>query len=255
MWLSYLDESGNTGGNLEDPDQPFHLIAAIMVPEDQVQALAAAFRRLPVFAAEPRQIRELRGADLYSGKGPWKGFSPSGRIEAYSEALALLGRHGALVAHASIDKWALRQSASSEPRMPHLLALRFLAEEIDSYLKQQHDPLKQRTLLIADETDEHEAYAQGLVAQMQVRTPSLVGGPALTRIVDQVHFVQSETSPGVQLADLAAFVLTRRMRFPATSHRPSDIAIARLAQIVDSRVVALRDTWPPRDEGPQSGPS
>lgn len=255
MWLSYLDESGNTGGNLEDPDQPFHLIAAVMVPEEQVQALSASFHHLPAFAEEPRLIRELRGADLYSGKGPWRGFSPSERIETYREALALLGQHGAFVAHASIDKWALRQSTSSELKMPHLLALRFLAEEIDSYLQQQHDPLKQRTLLIADETDEHEAYAHGLVAQMQVRKPSLAEGPALTRIVDQVHFVQSETSPGVQLADLAAFVLTRRMRFPVSLLRPSDIAIARLAEVVDSRVVASRDLWPPRDEGPPSGPS
>lgn len=33
-----------------------------------------------------------------------------------------------------------------------------------------------------------EAYAHGFVAQMQVRKPSLAGGPALTRIVDQVHY-------------------------------------------------------------------
>ena len=255
MWLSYLDESGNTGGNLEDPDQPFHLIVAVMVPEDQVQALSTAFHHLPAFIEGPRRIPELRGADLYSGKGPWRGSSPSERIDTYREALALLDQHGAFVAHASVDKWALRQSTSPEPKMPHLLALRFLAEEIDSYLKQQHDPLKQRTLFIADETDEHEAYAHGLVAQMQARKPPLAGGPALTRIVDQVHFVQSETSPGVQLADLAAFVLTRRKRFPIWSSRPSDVAIRRLAAIVDSRVVAFRDTWPARDEGPRSGPS
>lgn len=241
--------------NLEDPDQPVHLIAAVMVPEEQVQALTAAFHHLPAFAEDIRPIRELRGADLYSGMGPWRGISPTERIEIYREALELLGQHGAFVAHASIDKRALRQSASSGPKMPHLLALRFLAEEINSYLTQQHDPLKQRTLLIADETDEHEAYAHGLVAQMQTRKPSLGEGPTLTRIVDQVHFVESETSPGVQLADLAAFVLTRRRRFPATSLRPSDVAIASLAEIVDSRVVAWRDTWPPRDESPRSGPS
>lgn len=255
MWLSYLDESGNTGGNLYDADQPFHLIAAVMAPEDQVQDLSEAFHRLPAFTEEPRLIGELRGADLFSGRGPWKGFSPSERIDTYRGALGLLGQHGAFVAHASIDKWALRQSASSEPRMPHLLALRFLAEEIESYLKQQLDPLKQRTLLIADETHEHEEYALGLVTQMQAGSPSSDGDPTLTRIVDQVHFVRSETSPGVQLADLAAFVLTRRKRFPTSSLRPSDIAIARLAEIVDNRVVASRDTWPSRDEGPQSGPS
>ena len=56
MWLSYLDESGNTGGNLEDPDQPIHLIAAVMVPEDQVQGLSSAFHLLPAFTKEPRLI-------------------------------------------------------------------------------------------------------------------------------------------------------------------------------------------------------
>ena len=255
MWLSYLDESGNTGSNLDDSDQPFHLIAAVMVPEDQVQDLSAAFHHLPVFTGEPRLIGELRGADLYSGRGPWRSFSPSERIDTYHGALGLLGQHGAFVAHASIDKWALRQSASSEPKMPHLLALRFLAEEIENYLKQQLDPLKQRTLLIADETYEHEAYAHGLVTRMQADNPLSDRGPSLTRIVDRVHFVRSETSPGVQLADLAAFVLTRRKRFPTWSLPPSDVAVKRLAEVVDSRVVASRDTWPPRDEGPPSGPS
>lgn len=200
-------------------------------------------------------IDELRGTDLFSGRGPWKGVFPSERIDTYRRALALLGQHGAFVAHASIDKWALLQSASSKPKMPHLLALRFLAEEIESYLHLQLDPLKQRTLLIADETHEHEAYAHGLVTQMQAGNPSSDGGPTLTRIVDRVHFVQSETSPGVQLADLAAFVLTRRKRLAASSPRPSDMAITRLAEIVDRRVVASRDTWPSRDEGPPSGPS
>ena len=255
MWLSYLDESGNTGRNLQDPDQPFHLIAAVMVPEDQVQDLTAAFNRLPVFAEEPRPIGELRGADLYSGKGPWGDFSPTERIETYRDALALLGRHGVIVAHASIDKRALRDTPSPVPRNPHLLALRFLAEEIERYLNEQQDPLKQRTLLIADETHEHEEYAHGLVTQMQSGSHSPDGSPALTRIVDQVHFVQSETSPGVQLADLAAFVLTRRKRLPAWSLRPSDVAVRGLAEMVDSRVVASRDTWPSRDEGPPSGPS
>ena len=214
-----------------------------------------AFHALPVFAKRPRSIGELRGADLSSGRGPWRGVSPSERIETYGEALALLGQHGVFVAHASIDKRALRQTASSEPKMPHLLALRFLAEEIEGFLRNQEDPLKQRSLLIADETHEHEAFAHGLVMQMQARNLSSDGNPTLTRIVDRVHFVQSETSPGVQLADLAAFVLSRRKRFPSWSPRLSDVAITRLAEIVDSRVVASRDTWPPRDEGPPSGPS
>mgnify|MGYP000922525510 CR=1 FL=1 len=41
MWLTYVDESGNTGAKLDDPNQPYHVLAAISVREDVVAALAS----------------------------------------------------------------------------------------------------------------------------------------------------------------------------------------------------------------------
>lgn len=39
MLICYLDESGNTGRRLDDPDQPIHLIAAVLVREDWVRVM------------------------------------------------------------------------------------------------------------------------------------------------------------------------------------------------------------------------
>jgi len=39
MLISYLDESGNTGRRLDDPEQPIHLIAAVMIVEDRVREM------------------------------------------------------------------------------------------------------------------------------------------------------------------------------------------------------------------------
>ena len=47
MYLIFTDESGNTGNNLNDPDQPFHYIFGIyisydkcLVLQDSIEAIA-----------------------------------------------------------------------------------------------------------------------------------------------------------------------------------------------------------------------
>ncbi|WP_419837874.1 DUF3800 domain-containing protein [Candidatus Poriferisodalis sp.] len=44
MLFCYLDESGNTGSRLDDPVQPYHYLAAVIVREDRVSDHIAAQR-------------------------------------------------------------------------------------------------------------------------------------------------------------------------------------------------------------------
>ena len=39
MWFAYMDETGNTGRNLTDPNQPIHLVLTMAVEESKVRAL------------------------------------------------------------------------------------------------------------------------------------------------------------------------------------------------------------------------
>lgn len=245
MWLCYLDETGNTGSKLDDPQQPLHLLVGLLVPEEHIMALDAAMRLLisRQRGTPGSNLVELHGAQLFSGDGPWRGIPPVERIAVYHEALDLLAIADIAVAYASIDKRALAAKYSS-PDPPHLLAFNFLAEKIDKYLLGQPDALRQRAILIADETKEHEDLAIDLVRTMQA-TGNPLGGRMLQRIIDTVHFVKSEQSPGVQLADLVAYAIGRVERVGASPSKAGDQALNNLFQtLIWPRVRTWREPWP-----------
>ncbi len=79
MWLCYVDEAGNTGRRLDDPKQPLHLIAAILVDEAQVMPISGP----SVEATNPLQSAELHAAHLLSGRGEWKGVSKEMRVRGH----------------------------------------------------------------------------------------------------------------------------------------------------------------------------
>ncbi len=245
MWLAYVDESGNTGRRLDDPDQPIHWLVAVMIPEDHVLSLAADLDAVVSRACPNHPTAELHGAQLFGGEEHWRGVSPDQRVEAYEEALALLATHEASIAHSSINKAGL-WSSSSQATTPHLLALQFLVERLDGFVGRQADPLRSRALLVADETAEHETYSIGLVAGLQTHGVGVVAGRRVENIVDTVHFVRSKDNRGVQLADLVAYALNRTRRRRGQTHlSPGDQALIRMFDAhVGPRIVTYRETWP-----------
>lgn len=72
----------------------------------------------------------------------------------------------------------------------------------------------------------------------------MVPGRKLTKIIDCLHFVDSRHSPGVQLADLAAFVLGRR-RVAVEPNPDAEAAMRRLPEMVWARTCTWREAWPP----------
>ncbi len=246
MWLAYLDESGNTGTRLDDPDQPIHYVAAILVREDRVGALTAAVDDLVAGVLQPGRTRatELHGAEIFGGDGSWSSLSPRERIEVYRTALSLLGSHEAKIAYASIDKRALAQRAaegvgSARGVAPHLLALQFLIEKLQRYLEWQPHRLEQRALLVADETHEHERFALELLETMQGTGGPIGAGHPVPHIVDTVHFVRSETNRGVQLADLIVYAMNRAERARTNPTRANQA----MHELWSDLIVPLRCTW------------
>jgi hypothetical protein len=90
MWIAYMDETGNTGRNLDDPAQPIHLILSLVIEESKIGLVHdhmrdAARRHCPLTCSEDEF--EFHGQDLFSGRGYFSGFSPSERIEVYDDVL------------------------------------------------------------------------------------------------------------------------------------------------------------------------
>lgn len=160
MLICYLDESGNTGTRLDDPDQPIHYLAAVIVREDRISDMAERLHALADAAPTSERLVEYHGDQLFHGSGPWQGVSPSRRASEYAKALSVMRDVDAGVAHASISKPLLVGSQN-----PHLLALQFLTEKIEHWLRSQTDELSQRALLVADHNHEHDQYAFDLISE------------------------------------------------------------------------------------------
>ena len=255
MLICYLDKSGNTGRRLDDPEQPIHLIAAVMIVEDRVREMTDLLDALTQRAPTRQPLIEYHGSQLYGGSGPWLGVPPSQRIDAYAEALSVVGRVEAGIAYASVNKPALALRDYEDPN-PHTIALQFLTEKIERWLKRQQYVLSRRALLVADKNHEQEQYSLDLIREMRA-----AGGPVgsghgisipLDHVVDNIYFDRSDRNRGIQLADLVAFVLNRYLRIQRSPFRTrSDAAIRRLFyEYIEPSRRTWREPWPGRPYTP-----
>ena len=244
MWLCFVDESGNTGNKLDDPDQPLHVISAVMVPESQLDPLRAAFDAVAE-AHGPEGWTEFHGADLYSGSDCWLGVKPQARIDAYAAALAVMDTVEVHIAHASINKARLG-AKYAWPESPHVLAMTYLAQKFDDYIGGWKELDRQRALIVADQTQEHEAFVIERVDAMR-RLGDPFWGKRLKRVAESVYFVESQNSPGVQLADLIAYALNRRFRIRKVGHPRGrgDAALEELYEdLIAPHIRTWRECWP-----------
>lgn len=71
----------------------------------------------------------------------------------------------------------------------------------------------------------------------------MVPGRHLNTVIDSMHFVTSHSSPGVQLADLVAFIVQRKWANRDT-HPNAVAALDRLYSVVMDHARTWREEWP-----------
>lgn len=231
----YIDETGADGPRSKR--QPHLTVVAAIVDEEMVQPLTAGLRQVAWdhLGWVPGDL-EFHGSEIWGGSKHWKSKSYAELIAVYEAALALLDKCNIDLAHATINKRKLttRYSGAADANA-YRLALQFLLEKVDALGSA-------RKVLVADEAKEHELRAVKMVADMQNWGGGEVPGARLNTIIDSLHFVSSHASPGVQMADLAAYVIQRRPR--RERHPGAQAAMNRLGAIVENHVRTWRDPWP-----------
>jgi Protein of unknown function (DUF3800) len=231
----YIDETGTSRR------QPYLYVVAAVVDEEQVQRLASETRRVAQHHLGfflPRDF-EFHGSHIWGGTHHWAGKTPPELIAAFEDAMSILNTCDIDVAFASIDKAALHAKYNgAADANAYRLALQFLLEKVDRNLGSA------RKVLVADEAREQQLSAIEMVADMQQWGAGEVPSRPLTTIIDSLHFVRSHASPGVQMADLAAYVIQRRRMTPTEPHPDADVAMARMGSLVWDRTRTWRQTWP-----------
>ena len=206
MYLIYFDESGNTGTNLADPQQPVFVLGALVVPESSWQAVEADLERvLNSHFPPPRSARfEVHAGDLRQGSGDFKGVSVAKRLALRDEWLRVAAAHNLRFIYRAITKsryerWMKSAFGNNISVNPHLAAFPLVAQVVNNYLRSlSADALG---IIISDDNREVVDDIERFLKLLRAASGTL----RLDRIIEKGFFIDSRKSLLIHLADLCAF--------------------------------------------------
>jgi hypothetical protein len=205
MNLVYVDESGNTGLNLKDSQQPVFILAAMIVPEHEWFALEERFFRMArdFFGTDFAYPFEIHATDLKSGRRFFKDLALERRLLFRDQMLQLLVDSKVVIIYrrvikAKFEAFCVEHYGPGIKVNPYIMALPFVCMEVDHYLR--HRGPDQLGMLIFDEQKENLDAVERSLRTLRLDSTSIL---KTTNIVEKGFFVDSSKSFALQLVDIA----------------------------------------------------
>ena len=224
MNLVYIDESGNTGLNLKDSQQPVFLLAAMIIPESKWFTLEKLFldTARKYFGDPLPSPFEIQAKDLKSGRGVFESLSFTQQLSFRDKMLQLLLDNKIAVIYMRIIKgkfatFCEEQYGPGIKVNPYIMALPFVCMEVDHYLQQAGND--QLGMFIFDEQKETLDDAERSLRTLRLDSRSIL---KTTNIIEKGFFIDSSKSFALQLVDLAAYYI-RKYEENELSLRVSDV--------------------------------
>lgn len=223
MHLVYFDESGNSGNNLNDADQPIFVLGALIVPEDCWSSIEAGLEaelatHFPEIAAESE---EIHSGDLRGSRGCFKGVAVPQRVALRDAWLKVAGDHNLKFVYRSISKkrykkWLHEAFGSSVIINPHVAAFPLVSTVVNQHLAK----LGERGMFISDENKEIMRDVEKSIRQLR-----LTAGPLrLSQIIEKGFFIDSAKSRILQLCDMCVLHARKREEVQAgCDAKPFDV--------------------------------
>ena len=232
MYLVYLGESGNTGNSVNDPSQPHHIHAGLLIHESQSISVNGEFdalyrRHFGRPQGEAGTPRYLRPSEIYQGTGHFTSWGIQKRHQLLQDCMGILMRRKAPVIISYVDKQKFAQAKSdndspsavwqnpSEPVISRfLLALNmFLDEMVMSGLSSEQVmagqlPVQDFALVVAGEGSSVEPKLMSQFLKSE-------DGSDATALLESFCFVGAEQSVGTQLANMCAYFTRRWLQDPS----------------------------------------
>lgn len=256
MHLVYIDESGNSGNNLGDDEQPIFVLGALIVPESCWQAVEADLeaKLAETFPKVAVEGAEVHAGDLRGSRGCFKGASVDSRVALRDAWLRVASQHGLKFVYRSIDKkryqrWMQNQFGLGVTINPHIAAFPLVSMVVNQHLLSENA----RGMFISDENKE-------IVRDVEksIRLLRWSGGPLrLSQIIEKGFFIDSSKSRVLQLCDMC--VLHARKKAEAESGRlpkPFDVEGIKLLEPLILRGNELFGdviAWLRQQQGPDGG--
>ena len=214
MHFFYLDESGDTGANLNDANQPIMVLGGISLRDEGWNTTHAAMTGLlqnyfggavrPQFELHAKQLLAPEGEGVFAGQ-------PMKQRAALARALLQLlheRKHG--THYFAIHKHRMAAAQCAYPAcynlaLPYLVAFDYLITYINWQVKERLGSTA-RGLVIFDRKEQFHKEIEAITHDRRF------GGPAAHRvkwIVEFSYSVDSKKNPMIQLSDLAALYVRR----------------------------------------------
>ena len=214
MHFFYLDESGDTGTNLADSEQPIFVLAGISVADKKWNNTKEAVDRVvsDYFSGSVPANFELHSCELLSpsGEGPFLGHDIERRLGLVRSLISLIDSLGHNVHYFAVEKSKASASTCAYPTAldsanPYLLSFDCLVTHINWHVKECLGQ-SARGMLVLDEKQEHHEAIEKIIHDRRF------SGPAAHRVKWIVEFsypVDSRKNAMIQLSDLVALCIRR----------------------------------------------
>ncbi len=248
MYLVYVDESGNTGTNLHDLQQPIFVLNALIVPEDKWQGVEQALEksiaeRFPSIASTGE---EIHATDLRTGRNHFAGVSVTDRLALRDDWLNVANQFGLKIVYRAIVKkrfqtWLHATFGAGVLINPHVAAFPLIARVVDDYLSSLEGHAL--GMFISDENKEIVRDVEKSIKVLR----GTDGDLRLCRIVEKGFFIDSAKSRLLQLCDICALCVRKHEEAKAglPSKSVDESAVPLIEPLIHRGNEALSDvlTW------------
>ena len=234
MYLTYFDDTGDTGQNYADPQQPIQGLCSVSIDEGKWRTVEQSCRAIVAkyFPEHADQFLisgnfEFHASAIYQGSGMFRNTMLPERLQLLDDIVEVVITHSLPIAGIYIQKNQAEALLEKYPGLQNLESYLFimLYEALDNWITRCRGP--ERTILIGDIDSIKPRDAEALTNLYRAVTVKE------NAVLESVRFVESHGSFGIQLADTAAYLLRRGLTHP---NRPIPAAERLLKWVKHMRV-------------------
>lgn len=224
MHFFYLDESGCTGANLSNQEQPIFVLGGICVKAQGWRETTESFNDIVAtfFGGKIPAKFELHADDLLNKKGAFSDFDRAQRNALANELLDLVIARKHAIHFVALDKKKMAPAVQEachpafDCSIPYLLAFNYMVTYIERYTKEVLGRTVRGMIIL----DEKQSYHADIDAITHFRRYQVAKARRLKWLVEFSYPVDSIRHPMIQLSDLIIF-LARKFLEMDNGYRPA----------------------------------
>ncbi len=208
MKLIYIDESGDTGFNLNDQQQPIFVLTALVIPDLMWPHLESEYRYAinEFFPDGIPEDFELHVTDMKARKNHYKNFDKELGAKFRDRVLEFISGLGVKIFYRRIIKKQFQKFCEKRFGIvrlsPYLMALSMLWFEINKYLNAQED----FGMLIFDDNKHYLSDVEKAIRSLRLDLRFMLSN---NKLIEKGFFVDSKKSIPIQLTDLLAYYIRK----------------------------------------------